>query len=222
MSEPSDAPASDAGTAGASARREHERRRARREQRVRERHPRIGGALLALSDAPQHEESWARGAAGEERVARVLGERVPDSVVLLHDRRIPGSRANIDHLAVTPGAVWVIDTKCYKGGVKVSRPLLAQAKLLIAGRDKTSLVEGVERQAELVRATLAGQGVSAPVHAVLCFVDADLPLLGTLRFRDVLLLSPKALAKRLGADGDASTESVRAQSALLAEVFPPA
>src|SRR5690349_12414256 len=43
----------DVGTAGASARREFERRKARRDQRVRARHPKIGGLLLALSDEPQ-------------------------------------------------------------------------------------------------------------------------------------------------------------------------
>lgn len=188
---------------------------------MRERHPRIGGVLLALGGTPQHEEAWARGAAGEERVARVLGERVPDSVVLLHDRRIPDSRANIDHLAVTPGGVWVIDTKHYQGRVKVSQPLMGPAKLLIAGRDRTRLVEGVERQAELVRATLDARP-GAPVHAALCFVDADLPLLGTLRVRDVPLLYAKALAKRLGDAGPLAPAEVSLIAGQLATAFPAA
>lgn len=34
---------------------------------------------------------------------------------VLRDRRIPGSRANIDHLAVTPTGVHVIDAKRYNG-----------------------------------------------------------------------------------------------------------
>nr|MBA3907123.1 NERD domain-containing protein [Pseudonocardiales bacterium] len=46
------APATAAGRAGESARREHERRARRRQEEVRRRHPRIGGLLLALTDEP--------------------------------------------------------------------------------------------------------------------------------------------------------------------------
>ena len=102
------------GRAGASARREGERRKARREAGVRERHPRIGGVILALQDAPQHERSWARGAGGEELVEQALAKHCP-TVPVLHDRRIRTSRANIDHIAIAATGVWVIDTKRYKG-----------------------------------------------------------------------------------------------------------
>ena len=105
------------GKAGASARREHERRKTKREGGVRERHPRIGGVILALRGAPQHESRWAHGAGGEELVAQALAKRCPD-IAVLHDRRIPGSRANIDHIAVAPTGVWVIDTKRYKAKSK--------------------------------------------------------------------------------------------------------
>src|SRR3954454_24729381 len=129
----------DRGTAGASARREHERRRANREKRVRDKHPRIGGALLALRDDPTHEAVWARGARGEEHVAKFLAKYLDDGVLVLHDRRIPGSRANIDHIAVARSGVWVIDSKRYKGKVAASKPLFGKAKLTVAGRDKTKL-----------------------------------------------------------------------------------
>ncbi len=38
-----------------------------------------------------------------------------ESIRVMHDRRIPRSKANIDHIVVTPGGVWVIDTKRYVG-----------------------------------------------------------------------------------------------------------
>ena len=47
------------------------------------------------------------GAEGEERVARDLEKRCGSDVVFLHDRRVPRSRANIDHLLVAPSGVWV-------------------------------------------------------------------------------------------------------------------
>lgn len=52
---------------------------------------------------------------GEERLGTRLNELADDSLRMLHDRRIPRSRANIDHLAVTRSGVFVIDAKKYKG-----------------------------------------------------------------------------------------------------------
>jgi hypothetical protein len=208
----------DPGTPGGSARREHERRLSNREQRVRERHPHIGGLLLALQDAPRHEEVWARGAGGEETVARALAERCTDDVVLLHDRRIPGTRTNIDHVAVAPSGVWVIDSKRYKGKVAVRKPWFGEAKLTIAGRDRTKLVHGLAKQVELVRAVVA----DLPVHGALCFVDAQLPLLGPTMFDGFSLLYPRQLAKRLNGTGPLTGERVHAAAALIAERFTPA
>src|SRR4051794_15509835 len=104
----------DPGTAGASARREHARRRANRERRIRQKHPRLGGAILALSGEPTHQEAWARGASGEELVADWLSKHLRDSAIVLHDRRVPRSRANIDHLVVARSGVWVVDSKRYQ------------------------------------------------------------------------------------------------------------
>jgi hypothetical protein len=155
----------DLGTAGASARREHERRKDNREKRVRTKHPHIGGALLALKDEPTHETVWARGARGEERVAKVLAKHLSDDVVVLHDRRIPGSRANIDHIAVAPSGVWVIDSKRYKGKVAVTKPLFGEARLTIGGRNRTKLVEGLAKQVALVEVVMIQLAPDVPVRA---------------------------------------------------------
>ncbi len=210
------------GTAGASARREHQRRHANREQRVRDKHPRIGGVLLALSDDPTHETVWARGAGGEERVAVLLAKRLDAGIVVLHDRRIPRSRANIDHIAIAPSGVWVIDTKRYKGKVTIAKPLLGKAKLLIAGRDKTTLIDGLAKQTELARAAMADIAPGVPVHGALCFIDGELPMLGTLTFNGYPLLYPKALAKRINASGQLTAHDVQAIARELAARFPSA
>src|SRR5680860_1762505 len=144
-------------TAGASGRRERERRRATREDRTRERHPRIGSLLLKLQDAPEHEKAWATGAAGEEVLAQLLHKRCPD-VPVLHDRRMTRSRANIDHLAIASSGVYVIDAKRYKGKIEVRKPLFGEERLLIAGRDKAKLVEGLKQQVDAVRTALDSAG----------------------------------------------------------------
>ncbi|GAA4729496.1 hypothetical protein GCM10023350_10970 [Nocardioides endophyticus] len=98
----------DAGTPGASARREYERRQAKRETRIRKNHPKLGGLILAMTDDPQSTTAWDTGAIGEERLGQRLNELSSDTMRVLHDRRNPGTRANIDHIAVTPTGIHVI------------------------------------------------------------------------------------------------------------------
>jgi hypothetical protein len=59
--------------------------------------------------------AWRRGAAGERRTARLLGQLERQGWVVLHDLAVPGSRANLDHLVIGPGGVFVIDSKQYRG-----------------------------------------------------------------------------------------------------------
>lgn len=108
------------GTAGAGARRELERRKKARETKTRDDHPHIAGLLLKLQAPPQSERAWETGAAGEEEVAAHLRADCPD-VLALHDRRIPGRRSNIDHIAVAPSGIYVIDAKRYKGKLEVRK-----------------------------------------------------------------------------------------------------
>src|SRR5687768_14596989 len=51
-------PSEDVGVPGASARREFDRRRHARQQRVRARNPKLGGLILALSEEPQSTTAW--------------------------------------------------------------------------------------------------------------------------------------------------------------------
>ena len=122
---------------------------------------------------------------------------------MLHDRRIPDSRANIDHIAVAPSGVWVIDAKRYKGKVTIDRPLLGKPRLLINRRDQTKLIDGLDRQIVLVRAAMEQIAPETQTRGVLCFVDADLPLFRTLTFSGYPLLYPKRLAKRINRAGPA-------------------
>jgi hypothetical protein len=212
----------DLGAAGASARREFERRRAAREARTRKRHPHIGNLLLKLQSAPQHEKAWARGAAGEGELAASLARHCPN-VIVLHDRRMPGSHANIDHMAIAPSGVYVIDTKRYKGKIEVRKPWFGDAKLVIGGRDKTKLVDGLTRQAEAVQKTIELIAPQVPLHACFCFIDRNgIPLLHTLRIRGYPLFYPRKLAKRLNKQGELDPGQMRMVAEGLAGRFPAA
>jgi hypothetical protein len=215
-----DGPSHNEGTAGASARREHDRRKQRREEAVRRRHPHIGGLFLAFGDKP--ERRWAHGAGGEELVAEALDKRLATDVAVLHDRGMPRSRANIDHLAVAPSGVWVVDTKRYKGKIKVAKPLFGTAKLEIDGRDRTKLVDGLAKQVDAVAAAVAELAPGTPVHGAFCFVEGELPLLGTPEIRGFPLVHRRLLAKRLNATGPLTAGAIAALATALADRFPPA
>lgn len=212
----------DSGTAGASARREHERRRARDEARIREAYGRFGGIAVALSEERRSTRSWSTGAVGEERVGALLDRVTSPGIRVLHDRRIPGTRANIDHLVVTGGGVWVIDSKRYTGRpmLRVEGGLFSPRveRLLVGRRDQSKLVDGVLRQLERVRSVVPG----TPLRGALCFVDADWPLFGgAFATRGVEVLWPRKLVARLGAERGGGVD-VAAVAARLAGAFRPA
>jgi hypothetical protein len=223
---PADEPEFARGEPGASAGREFERRKLNREARTRAKHPHIGGLLLALTDAPQHETAWRRGELGEVAVGESLEAlTAAGPAVLLHDRRMPGSRANIDHIAVAPSGVYVIDAKSQRGKVRVDKPWFGPPKLTVNGRDRTKLIDGLDRHVAAVIAALpalAELRSATPVTGVLCFTDAELPLFGTLTMRHHLLVYRKALAKRLNAPGSLRPEAIRELAQHLAGVLPPA
>lgn len=211
---------SPAGEAGASAQRELERKRARRMQAEANRPKGLLGLLAKLSGPSPaekrqlaEERAWATGARGEEMLEEHLRRRCPE-VLMLHDRRIPRSRANIDHIAVAASGIYVIDAKRYRGKIDVRNPLFGRPKLLIAGRDRTKLIDGLERQVGVVREALSGTAAEVPVHGCLCFLDPEgflaesgLPALRRLKIRGYALYSPRRLAKRLNESGALAEES---------------
>src|SRR6266704_3520122 len=78
------------------------------------------GAGLALTTARRRAlvASWRQGAKGEQQTARLLAKLEREGWKVLHDLAIPGSRANVDHLAIGPGGVWVIDSKLWGSRVR--------------------------------------------------------------------------------------------------------
>lgn len=169
------------------------------EEHLRQKWGRLGGIAFAMSDEKQGTKAWATGAIGEERLGARLDSLVSDSIAVLHDRSIPGTKTNIDHIAITAAGVWVIDAKRYKGRPELKieggifRPRVE--KVLVGRRDCTKLVRnGVLKQIDLVRKVVG----DLPVTGALCFVEADWPLIGgAFTTRGVHALWPKRLTKLL-------------------------
>jgi hypothetical protein len=221
----------DGGSAGRSAAREYERRRAQREQRARARLGPLGQALARLIGDPQSTRAWKQGADEEIRVARQLARHLSGrQVVLLHDRRIPGrGRANIDHIAIGPGGITVIDTKSARGRLRIEKRggFLSPRRelLLINGRDRTDLVDGLERQLAAVRTVVVELAGGEPdVRSALCFPNLDRPRrLGlTMRSGTIVMDAPRGVAKLAGRKGPMTQDFIERIGRHLARRFPPA
>jgi hypothetical protein len=217
-------PVLDRGRPGASAGREYRRRRGNREARVRRRHPHIGGLLLALGASPQHERAFEQGRLGEVTVGRSLERRLAGGpAALLHDRRMPGGYGNIDHLAVAPRGIYVIDAKAVKGKVRVRPGRPGSSRLQVNGRTRNTLVLGLARQVEAVRTELDALGHDdIPITGVLCFTEADFPLFRRMQIDGYLLRHRRALAKELSATGPLTAQAIDSLAPRLGARFPPA
>jgi Nuclease-related domain len=209
---------------GGSAQREYDKRSAREaarnEQRItedaewrvsiKEQRPVIGWIATALTARPeirpesQATQAWKVGAEGERRVADVLAE-VP-GIDVLHDRLDPRGRANIDHIAIGPAGVFVIDAKKYTGQIEVRDVgglFRTDERLYVNKRDRTNLADGVLGQVAVLRAALGEQFADVPVQGVLCFIGGEWGwTMRTKRLNGVTVLWPNALPEHVTAPGD--------------------
>jgi hypothetical protein len=220
------------GTAGASARRRYERLHEQREQQAKGKlGRRLGGIYLALSDEPQSTVAWAQGARGERLLGEYLEKLHDDgNVIVLHDRRIPGTRANVDHIAITrSGGVWAIDAKNYTGKVqRIDKGgwFSTDERLYVGRRDCSKLVAGMARQVEAIKTAIGEpvmQEFDVAVKAALCFVDAEWTFFAKPFALDGVWIGwAKALGTRLQAEGALAPEHVRLLARRVAEALPSA
>ena len=215
----------DLGIAGGSARREFEQRKANRAARVEGRFGvRVGGVVVDLTNEPQATRAWGDGARGEELLAEALAG-VP-GIVVLHDRRMPGTRANIDHVVIGPGGVFVVDAKRYAGRIGIHNKgglFRSDYRLYVGRRDCSALADGVAWQAEVVQEALQGTGVEAlpPVTPVLCFVDGDWPLLNPpSSFRGARLENQRSVKKLVGQGSAVDPQAIERVARVLATQLP--
>jgi Nuclease-related domain len=221
------------GTAGASAQGVYERRRSDREHRIRSAHPHLGGLILAFRDEPASMTAWAKGAEGERRVGARLDELAQDGVRVLHDRRVPRSRANLDHIAVAPSGIYVVDAKHYSGQVArrdVGGWFRRDVRLYVGRRECSRELAAACRQAELVRAALAAAAAAAgdagmvpvvPVVPVLCFVAAEWGLFAKpFALGEVHITSRATIGRLVSRPGPLSPDAVSAVTATVAGLFP--
>jgi len=212
----------ESGVAGASAQKEYERRHEKRDAVLNQRFGRFSGLVKFLVDDPQSTRAWAKGSEGERILAEALTRRIGDRAVLLHDRRIPKSPTNIDHVAIAASGVWIIDAKKYSGRLQRRDKggwRTVDYHVYVNGRDQTNLAQGLHKQATVVRAALGG--IEVPVHKVLCFVDAEWDFfLKPFQIDDVWVTYGKHLAEMISAPGSVTDDEVLRIANVLANALP--
>jgi Nuclease-related domain len=126
------------------------------------------GAWWRLRFRPSPEtRAWQRGAAGERHVARLLEPLVRQGWGANHDLRVPASKANIDHVVVGPPGIFAIDTKHYRGRLRLSRDgLLWHGRHFLAATLSATRWEADKLQARIGAPDLAVVLIVAVVGAV--------------------------------------------------------
>lgn len=151
------------------------------------------GPLAPIESAPA--AKWRRGAEGERRTAQLLAPLRHLGWTVLHDRRIAGSAANVDHLIVGTTGVWVVDSKVWRGRVRV----LGDGRLWYGRRCLDDDLRVLCWAASEIGRALGGRGRTGtplPIHPVLCIHGARLPR-AQLLFDGVNLATPEALLELL-------------------------
>jgi hypothetical protein len=213
------------GNAGESAKEQYlKKSKATEDKRLARFGPRLG-ALANLYFGDSHStQAWEKGAIGEMPVGKALdrlGTKYGFGV--LHDRKIPGSVANIDHILVTDRGVFVIDAKNHKGLVRIDEqggilsPLVRT--LYVGSRNQTKLVEGVKKQVDIVSAALRKGGFDTRVFGILAFFEAEWPLLFKPSEINGILINSKGVEAAVMGKAGFASQDVGALFGYLKEVF---
>lgn len=221
---------SNLGTAGKSAKEKFNKLHAIEEKNVRRRFgrfKRLGEVAVFFHDDSQKTTNWEVGSKGEEVVGVRLDLLAQESgFEVMHDRRRPPTKANFDHIVVTPAGVYVVDAKNYEGQIEVRQPGWFSgdsAQLFINGRNRNQLVDGMKKQVAQVELALLNGGTQMPVFGVLTFVVGALHLfIVQERISGVFLSTQRGIEKILRQSGPHTIEEIKSTAIFLAVTFPEA
>lgn len=121
---------------------------------------------FGVDPLPADAQPWFTGALGERRVGAALG-RLPIGWSAFHALPVGSGNADVDHLVVGPGGVFVVNTKHHRG----ARLAVYDRAVLVNGVKKPYL-RNADLEASRVRGLLVRAGIEAPVHAAIVVVGA--------------------------------------------------
>ncbi|SEA89978.1 Nuclease-related domain-containing protein [Leifsonia sp. 21MFCrub1.1] len=121
---------------------------------------------FGVDPLPADAQPWFTGALGERQVGAALG-RLPIGWSAFHALPVGSGDADVDHLVVGPGGVFVVNTKHHRG----ARLAVYDRAVLVNGVKKPYL-RNADLEASRVRGLLVRAGIEAPVHAAIVVVGA--------------------------------------------------
>lgn len=128
----------------------------------------VGGVAANALTLRRILTAYFTGARGERMTARLL-EKLPQGWVVFHEVE----RYGADHIAIGPGGIFCIETKCWKGQVTDHN-----GTLLVDGkRPSRDPIEQVHRTARTIRQDLLNAHLPIPeleVEPLVCFVTGTL------------------------------------------------
>jgi hypothetical protein len=131
------------------------------------------------------------------RIGAFLEHELGDIAIVLHDLRVPGSGACIDHVVVAPSGVWVIDST-WRSGFHLDPDASGEIASL----------EAMERRAQVVAAAV-GRAREVPIRAALCFDPAHWGCAPqAFWIEGVLITHPADLVERVRAAGPLDEETM--------------
>lgn len=135
----------------------------------------------------------------------------------LHRRIAHPDLPTIAHVVVAASGVWVVGREqVHCARVSVRSRLGSRPSLRVGGRDRTTLIDQLDRQVTAVRGLLFDH-LDVPVQAALCLPGAEFPLLRTLSVDDHLVLRPAQLLDQVDRRGPVKRSHCRAVAAALDE-----
>lgn len=171
--------------------------------------------LAGIRTTRGHEADRYRAAmAGERATAARLADLEREGWTVLHDRALPASRANVDHLAIAPdGAVFVPDSKKWSSRFRVR---VVGGRVLHGNVDVTHRLSGLRYEAAAV-AELLG----VPVVPIAVIHGAPVEY-GELHHEGVLIIPADRLCPVLRALGGGPSPAPHPQLTAQAQrLLPP-
>ncbi|NYG06125.1 hypothetical protein BJ986_000612 [Phycicoccus badiiscoriae] len=159
-------------------------------------------------------------------VRSLLGAATAKGVLTLHNRRVPGRRGPIEHIAIGASGVYVIDALHFKNASIEVRPSDgvdgSGDDLVVGGRVMNPAVRAVAQRVEVLRLILVAAGLdNVPVTGALCFVDGLLPLgVADLEVGGMHVLRPSGLTALVAGPGMFGPEDRQTLLDFLAERLP--
>jgi len=169
---------------------------------------------------------WVKRAEADRRAIARLQFIENERVIVLNDRRVPGSKSSIKLIAISLAGVFVIDAKGYKGLVHTKRegPIrnLGPTELHVGRKNCTASLYDLADQVEIVRGAMgsAPWGSEVPVHALLCLTRAEWGFASPIEISDVWVGWPRLMASRLQAPEVMDSPTVQEVSEMIADRLP--